>query len=287
MKIKKVKRKTFLIRESGRSTDFITPSFGHGCLYECSYCYMKRHKPDGLDVAENYHHILTEVNNHVAWLPEKEPNQCDPIYWTYDISCNEDFALHAKHHNWEEIFKFFRDHDRAKASFATKYVQKDFLKYDPDEKVRIRFSLIPENIRKILEPNTSTITERIEAINDFYAAGYEVHVNFSPVVVYDRWLDDYKDLMKQLDDIVEPAVEKQLKAEVIFLTHNEKKHIKNLEDNLPGESLLWNPDMQEEKTSQYGGKNVRYKRDLKKCYINQFKDLMKEVIPYCEIRYIF
>ena len=27
-----------LIRPSGRSTDFISPSFGYGCLYNCSYC---------------------------------------------------------------------------------------------------------------------------------------------------------------------------------------------------------------------------------------------------------
>ena len=64
--IKKVTRKSMTIRESGRSTDFITPSFGHGCLYNCSYCYMKRHKPEGLTIANNPNEILTAVNNHVT-----------------------------------------------------------------------------------------------------------------------------------------------------------------------------------------------------------------------------
>jgi DNA repair photolyase len=41
--VREVKRKTFDIRPSGRSTDFITPSFGYGCLYNCAYCYCKRH----------------------------------------------------------------------------------------------------------------------------------------------------------------------------------------------------------------------------------------------------
>ena len=36
--ITEVKRKTFTIRPSGRSTDFISPSFGYGCLFNCSYC---------------------------------------------------------------------------------------------------------------------------------------------------------------------------------------------------------------------------------------------------------
>lgn len=36
--IQKVTRKTMTIRPSGRSTDFISPSFGFGCVYNCSYC---------------------------------------------------------------------------------------------------------------------------------------------------------------------------------------------------------------------------------------------------------
>jgi pyruvate-formate lyase-activating enzyme len=36
--VEKVTRKSMVIRPSGRSTDFISPSFGHGCLYNCSYC---------------------------------------------------------------------------------------------------------------------------------------------------------------------------------------------------------------------------------------------------------
>jgi len=36
--VEKVTRKYIGIRPSGRSTDFISPSFGHGCLYNCTYC---------------------------------------------------------------------------------------------------------------------------------------------------------------------------------------------------------------------------------------------------------
>ena len=53
-----------IIRPSGRSTDFITPSFGHGCLYNCSYCYMKRNKVKGLDIANNHREILEQVLTH-------------------------------------------------------------------------------------------------------------------------------------------------------------------------------------------------------------------------------
>ena len=171
------------IRASSRSSDFISPSFGFGCLFNCTYCYMKRHKPTGLEVAQNISEILTEIDSHVWFTEIEKPNQTHEEYTTYDISCNEDFALHAKYYDWKLIFGFFRDHRKAMATFATKYVNKTLLDFDPNGKVRIRFSLIPENIREIVEPNTSTIIERLDAVKLFQAAGYDVHLNFSPVIV--------------------------------------------------------------------------------------------------------
>jgi spore photoproduct lyase len=281
------------IRPSGRSTDFIAPSFGHGCLYNCGYCYMKRHKPEGLTIATNPMDILTAINNHVWFADVEKPNQTGD-YITYDISCNEDFALHAKYHEWEKIFEYFRDHPLAMGSFATKYVNSDFLKFNPQGKIRIRFSLMPEKLRQILEPNTSTINERIRAITNFVIAGYEVHLNFSPVIVYDEWLEDYKHLFELIDDdaytrdkLYFNQAYRDVKAEVIFLTHNAKKHEYNLEHKIPGEDLIWKPEIQETKISQYGGENIRYVSSDKSRYIEEFRKLHDNIIPWNTIRYIF
>lgn len=285
--IKKLNRKSMLIRVSGRSSDYITPSFGYGCLYNCSYCYMKRHKPTGLDIAINTNDILTEINNHAWFAVVDKPNQTHKEYITYDISCNEDFALHAKYHEWQKIFEFFIEHPKALGTFATKYVNYSLLEINPEMKIRIRFSLMPESIRSILEPNTSTIKERLDAINKFKEAGYDVHLNFSPVVVYDGWKKDYEELFKQVNLAVKEEYKSEVLAEVIFLTHNAKKHQYNLDNNLPGEDLLWRPEIQENKTSQYGGENIRYKHNLKAQYIKEWTKLHNEIIPWNTIRYIF
>jgi spore photoproduct lyase len=286
--IEKVKRKSMIIRFSGRSTDFISPSFGYGCLgFNCTYCYMKRHKPDGLSVATNTEDILTAINNHSWFNPVVKPNQTHDIYTTYDISCNEDFALHIKYHEWEKIFNFFKNHPIAMGSFATKYVNSNLLNYNPNKKIRIRFSLMPELYSNELEPNTSSIIDRIKAINTFIEAGYDVHINFSPVIVTNNWLEQYKILFKNVDSIVNNNYKNKVKAEVIFLTHNVNKHYFNLKNNFKGENLLWNPEIQESKISQYGGKNIRYAHNLKTEYINKFKKLHSEIIPWNTIRYVF
>ena len=284
--IKEINRNSMIIRPSGRSTDFISPSFGYGCLYNCSYCYMKRHKPQGLDIAKNTMNILTEINNHCMFAEVDKPNQTHNSYTTYDISCNEDFALHAKYHEWQTIFDFFKEHPVAMGSFATKYVNKKLLEYNPEGKIRIRFSLMPQVYADLLEPNTTKIIDRIKAINDFIEAGYDVHINFSPVIVAGNWLEEYKDLFHIVNDYVD--YKDVVKCEVIFLTHNENKHKYNLVNNITGEEeYLWVPTIQESKISQYGGKNIRYKHNLKAEYIEEWTKLHNDIISWNTIRYIF
>ena len=278
-------RKTFKIRASGRSTDFISPSFGYGCLYNCSYCYMKRHKDKGLSVAINTGDILTEINNHAYFTPVDKPNQTPPQFTTYDISCNEDFALHAKYHEWQKIFEFFRDHPVAMGSFATKFVNPQLTTFDPKGKIRIRFSIMPQHKSDLHERGTSKIIDRIKAIDAFIEAGYDVHVNYSPIIIYDGWLQDYEYIFNMMNDYVENK--STVLAECIFLTHNYKKHVVNLNRHPKTEVDLWVADKQEIKISQYGGENVRYRLGLKSKYIKEFRKLHNKLVPWNKIRYIF
>jgi len=279
--------KNLTIKPSGRSSDFITPSFGTGCLLECSYCYMKRNTPNGLTIYNNVDQILLAIDKHSKKSIIHKPNQTDEKYITYDISCNEDFALHLPNHQWEKIFTFFKQHTRAKGTLATKIIPKKLLSFNPNGKIRIRFSLMPQILANILEPNSATITKRIQAINTFIEAGYDVHVNFSPVIVFNFWIDEYKKLFQELDATVKDEYKHKVKAEVIFLTHNENKHYENLRNNIKGENLLWIPSIQENKISQYGGINIRYKYQIKEQFINQFIELHDNIIPWNTIRYIF
>ena len=214
-----------------------------------------------------------------------KPNQTHESLITYDISVKEDFALHSKFHDWRKIFSFFKSHPYAFGTLATKFIPKKFLDFNPNKKVRIRFSLMPQKISSILEPNTTMIIDRIQAVDKFIDSGYDVDLNFSPVVVYKGWKEDYEELFHLVNKNV--ANKDIVNCEVIFLTHNKIKHEYNVSNNLPGENLLWTPEWQENKVSQYGGTNLRYKRNLKRKGIETFKELHSKIIPWCDIRYIF
>ncbi len=181
----------------------------------------------------------------------------------------------------------FRTIPNAKATFATKRVNRELLNYDPQGKTRIRFSLMPQSKASVVAIRTSSISERIEAVNDFVEAGYEVHLNFAPVIYYDNWLPDYEQLLEQIDDTLLPKAKEQLQSEVIFLTHNDRLHEVNLGWHPQAEELLWRLDLQETKFSQTGDKNVRYKRGFKGTLVDALCNLIHDRIPHCTIRYAF
>jgi spore photoproduct lyase len=284
-------KKTLTARPNGRSADFIAPSTANGCAMACAYCYVPRHKgySNPITVFANIERISAYVQRHVGRQGAKPAaNECDPLSWVYDIGENSDCALDARiSDNVRDLVELFRWMPTAKASFATKHVNRDLLEWDPGLRTRIRFSLMPEADAKVLDIRTSPIAERIAAIDDFVAAGYEVHVNFSPVVVRDGWLDDWRELLGQLDDGIGPKAREQLAAEIIFLTHNRGLHEVNLGWHPRAEEIIWRPDLQQVKRSQNGDLNVRYRTGAKGEYVRALTGLIAEKTPYLRVRYAF
>jgi hypothetical protein len=114
-----------------------------------------------------------------------------------------------------------------------------------------------------------------------------VHLNFSPVVVQEGWLEQYAALFEEVDDTIGAAAKQQLACEVILLTHNAALHEVNLGWHPRGEDLIWRPDLQETKRIRNGQTNVRYRTGWKGRWVGQLTDLLAEKLPYCRVRYAF
>jgi spore photoproduct lyase len=107
-------------------------------------------------------------------------DQVDPKFWVDDLRENGDLSVDALvSDNVRDLVATFRDIPNGKGSFATKYVNRDLLGYDPQGRTRIRFSLMPERLAQVVDGRTSPVSDRIAAINDFVDAGYEFDINFS------------------------------------------------------------------------------------------------------------
>ncbi len=284
-------KKSIATRVNGRSADFIAPSTSNGCAMACVYCYVPRRKgfANPITVFTNIDQITAHLRRHVAKQgPKTEPNQCDPSAWVYDLGENSDCSVDALvSDNVTDLIATFRDLPTAKASFATKYVNRDLLAADPQGRTRIRFSLMPHVDARQLDVRTTPIAERIAAIDDFVAAGYEVHLNFSPVVLRAGWIPDWTELLQHLDQVLSEETKRQAACEVIMLTHNAGLHEVNLGWHPRAEDVLWRPDLQEVKTSQNGQVNVRYDRATKARAVATLTALIDRYTPWLPIRYAF
>lgn len=283
MQIIKQKTKTLTTRDNGRSSDAISPNFIYGCLGGCmkSYCYVGRYNHDKVYINENTSDIIKSVGNWVNKQPwPKTPNQVDSTYYCIDIGCSTDVPLMRKHYDWQNVFNQFNYVTEIKSTFATKYPTM-FLPMQyrlVHEKHRIRVSLMPQKYSDVLEPGTDKISDRIAEIPKLMQH-LEVHINFSPIIYTDGWLDEYRKLFQEIKDA---GIE--TKCECIFLTHNIHQHERNSDDV---RSLIWRPDIQEMKDSQYAPDNIRYQWQLKRQMIQDFTNLYSEFFDPAGIRYIF
>jgi spore photoproduct lyase family protein len=284
-------KKTLTMRPNGRSAHFIAPSTSNGCAMACAYCYVPRRKgyANPISLFVNIKENCRAIERHAARQgPLAVPDQIDPAYWVYDIGENGDLSVDAALcDNVKDLVALFRQIPNAKASFATKFVNPDLLSYDPQQKTRIRFSLMPEEIAKVVDVRTSPMADRITAVDEFVRAGYEVHLNFSPVIVQEGWEEAYRRLFQQVDDRLSPEAKAQLKAEIIFLTHNQQLHEVNMQWHPKAEDYLWRPDLQQVKRSEGGMWNLRYKVAWKRQWLDRFQDLLGRHLPYCGVRYAF
>ncbi len=279
------------IRPNGRSSDFIAPSQSNGCAMSCAYCYVPRRKgfANPITVFANIDQILRTTERHIARQGRKpEPNQCDPVDWVYDIGEDSDASVDAwLSDNVRDLIELFARTPGAKASFATKAVNPALLEIDPRCGTRVRVSLMPRDVSQLVDVRTHPVEHRIAAIDDFVEAGYEVHVNLSPVIVTDGWLEDWDELLGELDAGTGPAAKAQMAAEIILLTHNDRLHEVNLGWHPRAEELLWTPEIQEPKRSQTGGLNLRYRRGFKGARVRELLELIERRTPWLRVRYAF
>ncbi len=284
-------KKTLTVRPNGRSADFIAPSSANGCAMACAYCYVPRRKgySNPITTFTNIERITAAIRRHVDRQgPKVEPNQCDERDWVYDIGENNDCSVDALvSDNVADLVALFAGLTGAKASFATKFVNRDLLEWDPQGGTRVRLSLMPAATARTLDIRTSPMAERLAVLDDLVEADYEVHVNLSPVVVHDGWLQAWAELLDQLGDATSERTKAQLACEVIFLTHNEQLHEVNLGWHPQAEQMLWRPDLQEPKRSQNGAVNVRYRWQQKQQHLADLSALLAAKAPWCRVRYAF
>jgi spore photoproduct lyase len=134
---------------------------------------------------------------------------------------------------------------------------------------------MPQDYSDILEPNTDSIMDRIKSINRLKKLGWEVHLNFSPVIVYNKWVQFYTELFI---DIRRIANLDNVKSEVIFLTNH--KHSMNIANEEVKEIIQYSSEIKNKSGV------MKYPSIQKRKFVETFKNLHDKYLTI-PIRYIF
>lgn len=276
--IKVQNTRTLVTKPNNNSANCIAPNVIYGCFGGCvnTYCYMSRYNGKRVFINQNVKDVFNSV---VEWEKDyvKVPDQQDPVYTMVDIACNSDLVLMQKHMSipLHDYLKMYDDHPRLNSTMATKYP--GLLKLDVNhfnKKPRVRVSLMPQVFSTILEPKMSSISSRILDIDRLMKLGWEVHVNYSPVVFYYNWQEEYDDLFSQVK-----TLHNEIKCEVIALT-NHKLQMERA--SFEARELM---KYSSEIKNQQG--IMRYPLKYKSQLINLFKEIYSQYFDLSTIRYIF
>jgi len=279
--IKTQKTRTLITKDNNNSANCIAPNLIYGCFGGCvdTYCYMSRYNGRRVFVNTNVDEIFQSV---VEWEKtyNKVPDQQDPVYTMVDIACNTDLVLMQKHVkktgiSLHDYLLMYDKHENLNTTMATKYpglLTLDVRHFNKPPRVRV--SLMPQAYSNVLEPKMQKISSRIEDINRLKDLGWEVHINYSPVVFQRRWIQEYDDLFAQVKNIAGVN-----KCEVIVLTNHRNQMAKA------------SPEAQELMKYSSEIKNnsgvMRYPIRDKTRLLQQWKQLYNKYFELETIRYIF
>ena len=276
--IKVQQTKTLVTKDNNNSANCIAPNLIYGCFGGCvdTYCYMSRYNGKRVFVNTNVDDIFESV---VKWEEgfTKVPDQQDPKYTMVDVACNTDLVLMQKHlpEPLIDYLKRYDNHPTLNSTMATKYPS--LLKLDVkrfNKKPRVRVSLMPQRFADVLEPKMQKVADRIPEINRLKDLGWEVHVNYSPLVFYKKWKEDYSELFKMVKDIAGVN-----KCEVIALTNHANQMARSSDQARELMSLSY-----EVKNSSGV---MRYPLKHKTRLLEEFKELYSQYFDLDTIRYIF
>ena len=137
----------------------------------------------------------------------------------------------------------------------------------------------PELIKKI-ELGTSTLKNRIIAINKLAKANYKVGIIIAPVIFVNNWQNLYKNLIIQLENSLCEEAKKSIFFEVIFMTYSYSHRAINAEA-FPNSIDLYDP----EKMKNRGLGKYAYKQSYREEGEKYLQKLLARYFPKNKIIY--
>jgi len=229
-----------------------------GCMGQCEYCYLNTQLGDKpfVRIHVNIEEILGQVEKYIQ---ERSPE----ITVFEGAATSDPIPVEPYTHVLKKVIEYFGTSQLGKFRFVTKYNDiESLLEARHNGHTTVRFSLNTEKVIKDYEHFTCSVKMRIDAAAQLAKSGYPIGFIIAPVVLYEGWQDDYRNLLMNLKESLSQKAEAPISFEVISYRFTTKAKNTILQI-FPQTTLPMNEEERKFKYGQFGyGKYVYTKEDL-------------------------
>ncbi|MCY6371326.1 spore photoproduct lyase [Clostridium ganghwense] len=201
----KAKKTVFITTNSQKKLRSCKPSADYqfalssSCPGHCEYCYLQTTQGEKpfMKVFVNIEDILNVIQEHI--------DNNSPNITTFECgSITDPVALEHLTGNLKKCIEFFGNAQNGRLRVITKFNNVDsFLNINHNKHTKFRFSVNTKYVISKFEHNTSSFEERIEAARKIASAGYPIGFIIAPIMIYDNWKSEYKQLIDTLKSQLE------------------------------------------------------------------------------------
>lgn len=268
-------RKTHKYVENHKVSDYLVPYTSSGCTAMCLYCYLvcNYNKCAYLRLFVNREEMMDKII--------KTANKSDKEL-TFEIGSNSDLILeNTITNNLPWAIEKFAKNNKGYITFPTKFDMVDsLLNLKHNKRTIIRVSTNPEDIIRKIEFGTSSLNNRIEAINKLANSDYPIGILIAPVILIDGWENLYNELIIKLENQLSKKAKKEIFFEVILMTYSYIHRAINNEA-FPNAINLYDSTLM---TGRGKGKYC-YKQDVRNYAEAKIKEMLQKHFPNNRIIY--
>jgi spore photoproduct lyase len=193
-------------------------NIGFGCPYECTYCYLQEYSNSpGIILPANidkYFEVFKKYTGKHIRIGTGE--------FTDSLALDHITGFST------QIIEFLRNYPEIVFEIKTKSNNiENIIKTEPAGNIVIAWSLNPQKFIEQNEFYSTTFAQRIEAAKKCIEAGYNVAFHFDPVVHYEGWDKEYKEVVDYIFDNISSKHVKWISIGTFRFPRSLKKVIEN------------------------------------------------------------
>jgi spore photoproduct lyase len=164
------------------------------CPGNCEYCYLQTTQGEKpvIKIFVNIDDILSVIQNHI--------DSRKPEITSFEAaSITDPIGLEHLTGGIRKCIEFFGKSEYGRLRLVTKFANVDsLLDVEHNKHTKFRFSINARYVIKNFEHKTASFEERIEAAKKIAEAGYPIGFIIAPIMVFDNWKEEYKELLYKL-----------------------------------------------------------------------------------------